>query len=157
MKSILLATLILVSAGASAEGQIATLINFESAAARPDSGGSLDNVTSILNTGMEYTAPTNLSIYGGFSFKLGETFESSLSFGSRYYSSTPAFQILAGAPVWSFIGGGISFFEDSVYYPEAGFRVAISNASRLDVFVKILNSSNETYDKHVMIGAGLTF
>ncbi|MCW8356698.1 hypothetical protein N5P32_12620 [Marinomonas pontica] len=59
--------------------------------------------------------------------------------------------------MWSFIGGGVSFLDDTVYYPEAGFRIATSDASRLDVYIKILNSSNETYDKHIMVGAGLTF
>ena len=157
MKSILLATLILVSAGASAEGQIASLINFESTAARPDGNGDINNVTSILNTNMEFTTPTNISFYGGFSFVLGETFESAVTLGSRFYSSSPAFQIIPGAPMWSYIGGGVSFLEDTVYYPEAGFRIASSDSSRLDIYIKILNSSNETYDKHVMIGAGLTF
>jgi hypothetical protein len=157
MKSLLLAALVLVSANASAEDQIASLVNFESTAARPNTPDGQDNITSILNTTMEYTLPENISFYGGFSFVLGEKFESSVTVGSRFYSATPAFQIFPGIPMWSFIGGGLSFLEDTVYYPEAGFRIATSNTSRLDVYIKILNSSNETYDKHVMIGAGLTF
>jgi hypothetical protein len=157
MKSLLLAALVLVSAHASAEGQIASLVNFESTAARPDSNGEQDNVTSIGYAAMEYTLPENISFYGGFSFVIGETFESGVTVGSRFYSATPAFQVFPGIPMWSFIGGGVSFWEDTVYYPEAGFRIATSDSSRLDVYVKILNSSNETYDKHIMIGAGLTF
>jgi hypothetical protein len=157
MKSLLLAALVLVSAHASAEGQIASLVNFESTAARPDSNGEDDNVTSIAYASMEYTLPENISFYGGFSFVIGETFESGVTVGSRFYSATPAFQVFPGIPMWSFIGGGVSFWEDTVYYPEAGFRIATSDSSRLDVYVKILNSSNETYDKHIMIGAGLTF
>lgn len=156
MKSFLLAALVLVSVNASAD-QIASLVNFESAAARPDTADGQDNITSILNTNMEFTLPENISFYGGFSFVLGETFESSVTLGSRFYSSTPAFQIFPGIPMWSFIGGGVSFLDDTVYYPEAGFRIATSDASRLDVYIKILNSSNETYDKHIMVGAGLTF
>lgn len=157
MKSLLLAALVLVSANALAEGQIASLVNFESTATRPDSRNEQSNVTSIGYAAMEYTLPENISFYGGFSFVIGEDFESGATVGSRFYSATPAFQIFPGIPMWSFIGGGISFLEDTVYYPEAGFRIAASDTSRLDVYVKILNSSNETYDKHVMIGAGLTF
>ncbi|MBR7889123.1 hypothetical protein J9B83_09190 [Marinomonas sp. A79] len=157
MRSILLAALVFVSAHASAEGQIASLFSFEAAAARPDTADGQKNVTSILNTSMEYTLPENISFHGGFSFVIGETFESSITLGSRFYSSTPAFQIFPGIPMWSFLGGGVSFLDDTVFYPEAGFRVATSDTSRLDVFVKILNSSNDTYDKHVMLGAGLTF
>ncbi|UTW00258.1 hypothetical protein KDW99_03730 [Marinomonas rhizomae] len=157
MKSLLLATLVLVSAHASAQDQIASLITFESTAARPNSDTNHSNITSIINAEMEYTLPENISFYGGFSFVLGEQFESSVTVGSRFYSATPAFQIFPGVPMWSFIGGGISFLDDMVYYPEAGFRIATSNTSRMDIFVKILNSSNKTYDKHVMIGAGLTF
>ncbi|BDX03910.1 hypothetical protein MACH16_26580 [Marinomonas pontica] len=156
MKSFLLAALVLVSVNASAD-QIASLVNFESTAARPDTPDGQDNITSILNTNMEFTLPENISFYGGFSFVLGETFESSVTLGSRFYSATPAFQIFPGIPMWSFIGGGVSFLDDTVYYPEAGFRIATSDASRLDVYIKILNSSNETYDKHIMVGAGLTF
>lgn len=158
MKRILFATLILASSAVSAaEGQIATLVNFESTAARPDSSSNTDNVTSILNTNMEFTTPANVSFYGGFSFVLGESFESAVTVGSRFYSSTPAFQIIPGAPMWAYIGGGVSFYDDTVFYPEAGFRIATSDSSRLDVYIKILNSSNETYDKHIMVGAGLTF
>lgn len=156
MKSFLLAALVLVSVNASAD-QIASLVNFESTAARPDTPDGQDNITSILNTNMEFTLPENISFYGGFSFVLGETFESSVTLGSRFYSATPAFQIFPGIPMWSFIGGGVSFLDDTVYYPEAGFRIATSDASRLDVYIKILNSSNDTYDKHIMVGAGLTF
>ncbi|WOD08431.1 hypothetical protein [Marinomonas sp. GJ51-6] len=156
MKSIVLAVLMLISINAFANGQIATLINYESTAARPSSQGD-DNVTSIVNTAIEYTLPINVSFHGGFSFVLGERFESGITLGSRYYSATPLFQAVTGVPVWSYIGGGISFLENAVYYPEAGFRIALSNASRVDVYMKILNSSNDTYDNHVMIGAGLTF
>ncbi|TYL48719.1 hypothetical protein [Marinomonas sp. IMCC 4694] len=157
MRSLLLATLVLVSAHASAEGQIASLVTFESAAARPDNTMGQKNITSILNASMEYTLPENISFYGGFSFVIGEKFESAVTLGSRFYSATPAFQIFPGIPMWSFIGGGVSFMDDTVYYPEAGFRVATSDTSRLDVYIKILNSSDDTYDKHVMVGAGLTF
>jgi hypothetical protein len=157
MKSILLAALVLVSANASAEGQIASLVNFSSTAVRPTTPEGETNVTSIIDASMEYTLPENISFYGGLSFVIGETFENAISLGSRYYSSTPALQILPGIPMWSFIGGGISFLDDTVYYPEAGFRIGISDVSRLDIFVKILNSSGDTYDKHVMVGAGLTF
>lgn len=156
MKLIVLAALMLISVNAFANGQIATLINYESTAARPTSTEN-NNVTSIINTSIEYTTPANVSFYGGFSFVLGERFESGITLGSRYYSATPLFQAVTGVPVWSYIGGGIAFLENSVYYPEAGFRIALSNASRVDVYMKILNSSNETYDNHVMIGAGLTF
>ena len=157
MKPLLLAALVLMSVNASAEGQIASLVNFESAAARPNASDGQSNITSIFSTSMEYTLPENISFYGGFSCVLGEKFESAVTLGSRFYSSTPAFQLLPGIPMWSFLGGGVSFLEDTVYYPEAGFRIATSDSSRLDVFIKILNSSNDTYDKHVMIGAGLTF
>lgn len=157
MKYILLATLILISASASADGQIASLVNFESTAARPDGNGNSDNVTSILNTNMEITTPTNVSFYGGFSFVLGESFESAVNVGARFYSSTPAFQFISGGPMWAYIGGGISFYDDETFYPEAGFRIATSDSSRLDVYIKILNSNDETYDRHIMVGAGLTF
>lgn len=157
MRPLLLAALVLVSANASAEGQIASLINFESAAARPTTPDGETNVTSIIGANMEYTLPENISFYGGLSFVIGEKFENAITIGSRYYSATPALQILPGIPMWSFIGGGVSFLDETVYYPEAGFRIGISDVSRLDVFVKVLNSSSDTYDKHVMVGAGLTF
>ncbi|BFM49559.1 hypothetical protein [Marinomonas sp. THO17] len=157
MRSLLLAVLVLVSANASANGQLASLLTFESAAARPDGRDDQPNVTSIINANMEFITPENISFHGGISFVLGEEFESSVNLGTRFYSSSPAFQIFPNAPVWSFIGGGISFLDETVYYPEAGFRIATSNVSRLDVFIKILNSDSETYDRHIMIGAGLTF
>lgn len=164
MKSLLLAALTLISVNALAEefdpfanGQIATLVNFEATIARPDSTGENQNVTSIFNGGMELTMPTNLSVYGGFTIVTGETFESALHAGLRYYSAAPALQPIVGAPVWSYIGGGLSFLDSSVYYPEAGFRIAIANSARVDIFMKILNSSNDRYDKHIMAGAGLTF
>lgn len=157
MKSILLAALVLVSANASAEGQIASLVSFSSTAARPTTPEGETNVTSIIDASMEYTLPENISFYGGLSFVTGEEFENSISLGSRYYSATPALQILPGIPMWSFIGGGVSFLDSTVYYPEAGFRIGISDASRLDIFVRVLNSSGDTYDRHVMVGAGLTF
>ncbi|MCW8356697.1 hypothetical protein N5P32_12615 [Marinomonas pontica] len=65
MKSFLLAALVLVSVNASAD-QIASLVNFESTAARPDTADGQDNITSILNTNMEFTLPENISFYGGF-------------------------------------------------------------------------------------------
>lgn len=164
MRSLLLVALTLISTATFAEqndlfanGQIATLVNFEATIARPDSNGENQNVTSIFNGGMELTMPTNLSIYGGFTIVTGETFESGLHTGLRYYSAAPALQPLVGAPIWSYIGGGLSFLEDTVYYPEAGFRIAIANTARVDLFIKILNSGNDTYDKHIMAGAGLTF
>ncbi|MCV2403479.1 hypothetical protein OFY17_11370 [Marinomonas sp. C2222] len=156
MRKLLLATLFLVSASASAEGQIASLVTFESTALRPDSNES-ENVTSTLNTSMEFTLPSNVSLYGGFTFVLGENFESAISFGSRYYSSTPAFQLFASVPMWSYLGAGVSFLDETVYYPEAGFRLATSNTSRIDVYMKIFNSSHDRYDKHILVGAGLTF
>lgn len=157
MKHLLFIALVLVSSAVSAEGQIAALINFESTAARPDGSAESDNVTSILNANIEYILPTDISVYGGFSFILGESFESAATIGSRFYSSTPTLQIIPGAPMWAYIGGGMSFFNDIVYYPEAGFRTATSDSSRLDVYIKILNSSDKTYNQHVLIGAGLTF
>ena len=157
MKTFFFAVLALVSSNLLAEGQIATLVNFESTAIRPNSEDNTSNITSILNTGMEYTTPTNFSFYGGFSFILGEEFESAVTAGSRFYSSSPAFQIFPGLPMWSFIGGGISFYDNTVYYPEAGFRIATSDTARLDVYIKLLNSSNDVYNEHLMIGAGLTF
>ena len=162
MKLFFFAILVLVSTNTLAEnslsgGQIATLVNFESTAIRPNSDDNENNVTSILNTGMEYTIPSNFSFYGGFSFILGEEFESAVTVGSRFYSSSPAFQIFPGLPMWSFIGGGISFYDNTVYYPEAGFRIATSDTARLDVYIKLLNSSSDVYSEHLMIGAGLTF
>ncbi|KZN14997.1 hypothetical protein [Marinomonas sp. TW1] len=160
MRSLLLAALMLVSAHTYANdqgGQIASLITFESAAARPDGRDGKDNVTSILNAGMEFTTPENISFHGGFTFVLGETFESAIHLGTRFYSASPALQIFPGLPMWSYIGGGVSFLDETVFYPEAGFRIATSDVSRIDVFIKILNSDDETYDKHIMVGAGLTF
>lgn len=155
MRYLLISLLVLFSDLASAEGQIATLVNFEATAARPSTEG--DSTTSILSTMMEYTSPANISAYGGFSFVIGDDFESALGLGGRFYSSTPAFQFLPGLPMWSFIGAGVYFLDETTYFPEAGFRIATSDASRLDVFIKILNSSGDKYDKHFMIGAGLTF
>jgi len=157
MKLFFFAILILVSTNALAEGQIASLVNFESTAIRPDTQDGSSNVTSILNTTMEFTQPNNISLYGGFSFVLGEDFESSVTVGGRFYNSSPAFQIFPGLPMWSFIGGGVSFFDSVVYYPEAGFRIATSDTARLDIYIKILNSSSSVYDEHFMVGAGLTF
>ena len=164
MRSLLLVAFTLISTATFAEqndpfanGQIATLVNFEATIARPDSTSENKNVTSIFNGGMEFTMPTNLSIYGGVTIVTGESFESALHTGLRYYSAAPALQPLVGAPIWSYIGGGVSFLDDTAYYPEAGFRIAIANAARVDIFIKILNSSNETYDRHIMAGAGLTF
>lgn len=158
MRSLILATLVFFCGSALASGgQIATLLNFESTAARPTTDYQTGSVTSIASPMMEYTAPSNLSLYGGFSFAIGDNPESALALGARYYSATPAFQLIPGVPMWSFIGGGVYFFNSTVYYPEAGFRIATSNASRLDVFVKLLNSSSKKYDQHVMVGAGLTF
>lgn len=159
MKRTLFATLALFCGSAfAAEGQIASLVSFESTAARPTQKPEQDgSLTSLFSTQIEYTTPVNVSVYGGFSFALGDSFESAFSMGARYYSATPAFQLLPGIPMWSFIGGGVYFLDDAAYYPEAGFRIATSDTSRLDVFVKLLNSSNDKYDRHVMVGAGLTF
>lgn len=158
MRSILFATLVLFCGSALAEeGQVASLLSFEATAARPSTDEDTGSTTSILRTMMEFTTPSNFSMYGGFAFALGDDSESAIALGGRYYSSTPAFQILPGSPVWSYIGVGIDFFDENVYYPEAGFRIATSNTSRLDVFVKLLNSDTAKYDQHVMVGAGLTF
>ena len=156
MKPLLFALLILISVDASAETQVATLINYESTAIRPDNNDS-DNVTSMINASLEYTSPENISVYGGFSFILGETFESAVNVGARFYNATPALQAFTGVPTWSFIGGGGSLYDSFTFYPEAGFRMAISNTARLDVNVKLLNSSDETYDQHLLFGVGLTF
>ncbi len=155
MRSLLLAALVLFSAQAAAENQYASLVTFESTAARPTTDER--NVTSIVNTAMELISPSNVSVYGGFSFVVGESFESAVVLGTRFYSSTPAFQLFPGIPMWSYIGAGIATYDELTYYPEAGFRVATSDATRLDVFIKILNSKSDVYDKHFMVGAGLTF
>ncbi|MGR0279449.1 hypothetical protein ACUM5Y_10420 [Marinomonas dokdonensis] len=155
MRSIILAALIIFSTQASAENQIASLVTFESTAARPTTEDK--NITSIVNTGMELVSPSNISVYGGFSFIIGEDFESAVVLGTRFYSATPAFQLFPGIPMWSYIGAGIASYDEVTYYPEAGFRVATSDATRLDVFIKILNSKSDVYDKHFMVGAGLTF
>ena len=55
MKPLLLAALVLMSVNGSAEGQIASLVNFESAAARPNTSDGQSNITSIFSTSMEYT------------------------------------------------------------------------------------------------------
>ncbi|SBS35025.1 hypothetical protein MSP8887_02281 [Marinomonas spartinae] len=159
MKRILFATLALFCGSTfAAEGQIASLVSFESTAARPKMNKEQDgSLTSLLSTQIEYTTPANISAYAGFSFALGDNFESAFSMGARYYSATPAFQLFPGIPMWSFIGGGVYFLDSATYYPEAGFRIATSDTSRLDVFVKLLNSSDDKYDRHVMVGAGLTF
>ncbi|GAB3486157.1 hypothetical protein [Marinomonas epiphytica] len=156
MRALILAVLTLFSVNSYAENQIASLVTFESTAARPTTTEG-NNVTSIVNTLMEFTSPSNISAYGGFSFVIGEKFESAVTLGARFYSSTPAFQVIAGIPMWSYIGGGVSFLDETTYYPEAGFRIATSDATRMDVFIKILNSQSDTYDKHFMVGAGLTF
>ncbi|NLQ18092.1 hypothetical protein HGG82_10720 [Marinomonas sp. M1K-6] len=155
MKSFLLAALVLVSAHASAESQIASLVNFESTAARPNT--EQENITSILSGSLEHITPSNISIYGGFSFILGETFETGVNIGARFYSAAPAFQFFPGIPIWTFVGGGVSFYDETTYYPEVGFRIATSDVSRIDVFARILNSSSDIYDRHIMVGAGLTF
>ncbi|MGO3345396.1 MAG: hypothetical protein ACTIM4_09300 [Marinomonas sp.] len=156
MKRLLFASLVFFCSEALAEtGRIASLVSFEATAVRPSTNE--DSTTSIVNTMMEYTMPSNISIYGGFAFSLGDDPESAIGLGARYYSSSPAFQIIPGAPMWSYIGVGVDFFDGNVYYPEAGFRIAISDTSRLDIFVRLLNSSNSKYNHHVMVGAGLTF
>ncbi|REG81435.1 hypothetical protein [Marinomonas pollencensis] len=158
MRPLLFATLLLFCGNALAEdGQVASLLSFEATAVRPSTDDDTGSTTSILSTMMEFTTPSNFSLYGGFAFSLGDDPESAIGLGGRYYSVTPAFQVLPGSPVWTFIGAGIDFFDENVYYPEAGFRIATSNTSRLDVFVKLLNSDSNKYDQHVMVGAGLTF
>ncbi|MEL0638000.1 hypothetical protein V6259_14655 [Marinomonas sp. TI.3.20] len=158
MKPIIFATLVFFCGSTFAdEGQIASLLNFEATATRPSTDNETGSTTSVVSTMMEFTTPSNFSIYGGFSFALGDNPESSIALGSRYYSATPAFQLIPGVPMWSYLGAGVYFFDKTVYYPEAGFRIATSNTSRLDVFVKLLNSSSPKYDQHVMVGAGLTF
>lgn len=156
MKKFVTAALLLVGAtSASAAGQFSPLVTYESVFSKPSTATS--HTSSIINATMEYSFPRSLSLYGGFSFILRDSFESSAMVGGRFYSSTPLFYWGGNAPIWSYIGIGANLLDNTAYYPEAGFRIGISNNTRLDLFVKVYNSSDTAYDKHATVGLGLTF
>jgi hypothetical protein len=86
-----------------------------------------------------------------------DSFESAINYGVRFYSPTPLFNWGGSTPVWSYLGLGYYLVDNNAYYPEAGLRVATSNNTRMDIFLKVFNSDNTAYDKMATIGVGLAF
>ena len=154
MKWTLAAALILNTMSASAAGTLSSLVSFEQVFSRPSTATS--NTQSIMSASVEYVFPRSLSVYGGVAFILRDSFESTINLGTRLYSFNPVFHV-SSKPVWSYIGIGTYLVDNNAYYPEVGLRFATTPSSRMDVFLKVLNSSDTAYDKHASIGVGFTF
>ncbi|MFD1381828.1 hypothetical protein ACFQ45_00455 [Rhodanobacter aciditrophus] len=155
MKKLVSAALLAGATSASAAGQFSSLASYDYVFSKPSTATS--HTASVINTLVEYTYPRTLSIYGGFSFILRDSFESTLTLGARLYTPTPMFYWGGSVPIWSYVGAGTFLLDNGAYYPEAGLRIGITNNTRLDVFLKVFNSDDTAYDKHATIGVGLTF
>lgn len=155
MKKVVIATALTLSAiSANAAGTLSTFLTAEKVLSRPSTA---TGTTDLLMTGaMEYVFPRSLSFYGGVSFILRDSFETTVNVGARLYSVTPVFKIGA-TPMWSFIGAGAYFVDNNAYYPEVGLRFATSTNTRMDIYLKVLNSVDTAYDRNASIGVGFTF
>lgn len=155
MKKFVAAALLTGATSAVAAGQFSPLVSYELVFREPSTATS--NTTGMINTSIEYTFPRSLSLYGGFSFILRDSFETAAQAGARFYTTSPLFYINGNMPLWSYIGLGANFLDNVAAYPEAGVRIGISDDTRIDIFVKVYNSNENAYDKHATIGMGLTF
>lgn len=155
MKKLVSAALLAGATSASAAGQFSSLVSYDYVFSKPSTATS--HTASMINALVEYTYPRSLSLYGGFSFILRDSFESALTVGTRLYTPTPMFYWGGSIPIWSYVGVGAYLVDNTAFYPEAGIRFGVTNNTRLDVFMKVLNSNNTAYDKHATIGVGLTF
>ena len=154
MKYAVAAALMLTTLSANAAGTWSTLLNYDHIFSQPSTATS--NTASIISGSMEYAFPRSLAFYGGASFVLQDSFESTLNIGARFYSADPILN-MGNIPVWSFIGLGNYFVDDNAYYPEIGLRIGVNQLSRVDVSLKVLNSSNTAYDNHAAVGIGFAF
>ncbi len=154
MRYAIAAALILNSFSANAAGTLSTLLNYDHVFSKPSTATS--NTASIISGSMEYTFPRSLAFYGGASFFLRDSFESTIHVGARFYSTNPVAKI-GNIPIWSFIGLGNYFVTENAYYPEVGFRFGVNPISRFDVTLKVLNSSDTAYDNHAAVGVGFSF
>ncbi|MFT2112129.1 hypothetical protein [Marinomonas sp. 2405UD68-3] len=154
MKYAIAAALMLNTFSANAAGTLSTLLNYDHIFSKPSTATS--NTDSIISGSMEYSFPRSLAFYGGASFFLRDSFESTIHVGARFYSMNPIANV-GNVPVWSFIGLGNYFVTENAYYPEVGFRVGINQQSRVDITLKVLNSSDTAYDNHAALGFGFSF
>lgn len=155
MKKFVAAALLAGTTSAFAAGQFSPLINYELVFSEPTTATS--NTSSMINAVMEYTYPRSLSVYGGFSFILRDSFETAAQAGTRFYTPSPLFYVNGVAPVWTYVGLGANVLDNVAFFPEIGFRIGLTDTTRLDLFMKVYNSNDTAYDKHATIGAGLTF
>ncbi|ADZ89941.1 hypothetical protein [Marinomonas mediterranea] len=149
------ALLVSASSAMAASGQFASLVSYEYVFSKPST--ATGTTSGVLNTSIEYTFPRSLSLYGGATFILRDSYESSLNFGARLYTSTPLFHWGQNKPIWSYVGVGTYLVDNLAYFPEAGLRIATSDNTRMDVFFKVYNSSDTAYDRLATLGVGLTF
>ena len=154
MRYAIAAALMLNTLSANAAGTWSTLLTYDHIFSKPSTATS--NTDSIISGAMEYSFPRSLAFYGGASFFLRDSYESTLHLGARFYSMNPV-TTLGNVPVWSFIGLGNYFVTNNTYYPEIGLRIGISQQSRIDVTLKVLNSSDTAYDNHAALGIGFAF
>ncbi|SBS34023.1 hypothetical protein MAQ5080_02753 [Marinomonas aquimarina] len=155
MKKFVTAALLAGATSAFAAGQFSPLVSYEHVYSTPSTATS--NTASMINATMEYTYPRSLSVYGGFTFILRDSFETAAQLGSRFYTPEPLFYVNGIAPVWSYVGLGANVLDNVAFFPEIGFRIGISDNTRLDLFMKVYNSNDTAYDRHATLGAGLTF
>ena len=155
MKKFVTAALLTGATSAFAAGQFSPLISYELVYSEPSTATS--NTASMINASMEYTFPRSLSVYGGFSFILRDSFETAAQAGARFYTPNPLFYVNGKMPVWTYVGLGANFLDNVAFYPEAGLRIGINDDTRVDVFMKVYNSNDTAYDKHATVGIGLTF
>lgn len=155
MKKFVTAALLAGATSAFAAGQFSPLFSFEGVFSKPTI--ATGTTSSFINASMEYTYPRSLSVYGGVSFILRDSFETGGHVGMRFYTPTPLFYVNGSAPVWSYLGAGVNVLDDVAFYPEAGFRVGLTDDTRIDLFMKVYNSNDTAYDRHATIGVGLTF
>lgn len=155
MKKFVTAALLAGATSAFAAGQFSPLFSFEGVFSKPTT--ATGTTSSFINASMEYTYPRSLSVYGGVSFILRDSFETGGHAGMRLYTPTPLFYVNGSAPVWSYLGAGVNVLDDVAFYPEAGFRIGLTDDTRIDLFMKVYNSNDTAYDRHATIGVGLTF
>lgn len=155
MKKFVTAALLTGATSAFAAGQFSPLVSFEGVYSKPST--STGTTSSFINASMEYAFPRSLSVYGGVSFILRDSFETAAQAGVRFYTPSPLFYVNGIAPVWSYIGVGANVLDNVALYPEVGLRVGLSDETRIDLFMKVYNANDTAYDRHASIGVGLTF
>ena len=155
MKKVLVAAALLSSMAVQAQGILSSLVSYESIRDKPSA--ATGNTEAFTNISAEYVFPRSLSFYGGFSVIRGDSYDSSVIMGMRFYTFSPAFRFGSAVPVWPYMGFGTHVDGNSTIYPEVGLRFASSVDSRLDLFARIYSSKDKSLDKHATLGLGLSF